>query len=65
MTKILTKQAWEEKRVRREQHAKVVYFFTGILLPPLPPYGKLATSSSTITSSTIFTCHQKAYNPHA
>ena len=65
MTKIITKKAWEEKRARREQHAKVVYFFTGVLLSPLPPYGKLATSSDTLTPSTIFICHQKAYNPHA
>lgn len=62
MTKVITKQAWLAKRIRHQQHAKVVYFFTGVVLPPFPSYGKLETSSATITSKTLFTCFQKGYS---
>jgi hypothetical protein len=64
MTKIITRAALEAKRARHLQHAKAVYFFSGVVLPPFPSYGRLATSSLTITSKTLFTCFQRAY-PHA
>jgi hypothetical protein len=58
MTKILTRAAWEAKARRYQQHAKIVYFFSGVSLPPFPSYGHLQTSSATITSKTLFICHQ-------
>lgn len=63
-TKILSLAAHQAKQARYEQHAKIVYFYTGILLPPFPAY-HLATSSATITSRTLFTVFQKAYSHHA
>lgn len=62
MNKVITRAAYEAKRIRHQQHAKAVYFFTGVILPPFPGYGKLETSSATITTSTIFACFQKSYH---
>lgn len=62
MIKIITRAAYEAKRARHLQHAKAVYFFTGVVLPPFPGYGKLVTSSATISSSTLFACFQRSYH---
>jgi hypothetical protein len=57
MTKILTKVEYLARLHKHEQHAKVVYFFTGNLLQPLP-LPSLSCSSLTITSKTLFSCQQ-------
>ena len=57
MTKITTHAADSAKRLRQEQRAKAVYFFSGLLLSPLPQ-PRLATSSATITGKTLFISHQ-------
>ena len=60
MTKIITKAEALRKQARHEQHTKIVYFFTGVLLPALPS-ASLATSSLTITSKTLFVCQQSQH----
>lgn len=57
MIKIITKAQVEAKRLRHAQHTKVVYFFTGELLPPFPTL-HFQTSSLTITRRTLFVCQQ-------
>lgn len=65
MPKILSLSTYLFRKARYERHAKIVYFYTGIVLPPFPHTYHLATSSSTISPRTLFTVFQKAYTPHA
>lgn len=57
MIKIISKAEALRKQQQHTQHAKIVYFYTGAILPPLPT-PSLSASSASITKDTIFACQQ-------
>lgn len=61
MPKILSLSTYLFRKARYEQHAKIVYFYTGTILPPFPHTYHLAASSTSITPRTLFTVFQKAH----
>jgi len=60
MPKILTRRQQISILARKQRHILAVYFYTGVILP-LPKLPHLQTSSATITSHTLFVCHQKGH----
>ena len=56
--RVITKAQLQARILRKTRWAFAVYFATGIL-PPLPTSGmRLQTSSSTISSKTLYVSHQ-------
>ena len=55
--RVITRKQQLSFLAKKQRWAQAVYFFSGVVLAPpsLPHY---QTSSSTITDSTLFVCHQ-------